>query len=128
MTDLNNKKKILVIDDENSLTSVLVDKLNFSGFEASGASDGEEGLKIAISLHPDLILLDLLMPNVGGLKMLKWLREDSWGRGAKVIILTALENKDYVAEAMERNVYGFIIKTENSLDQIVEKVKDVFKK
>ena len=58
---MDNKKKVLVIDDNSNLVTVLVDKFNVSGFEAVGASGGQEGLKKALEIHPDIILLDLVM-------------------------------------------------------------------
>ena len=122
-----NKKKILIVDDDESLNNVLVDKLNLSGYEAIGASDGVDGLKKALEMHPDLILLDLLMPKMDGLQMLKELREDSWGKLVKVIILTLLEQADYVAKTMDKNVYGYLVKTNFSLEDVVKKVEDALK-
>jgi len=103
----------------------LTDKLNLSGFEAVSVGDGEDGLKKALEVHPDVILLDLVMPKMDGLEMLKKLREDPWGKGAKVIVLTLLEEVDYIAKAVESAVYGYIIKTEYSLDGIVKKVESM---
>ncbi len=119
----HNKKKVLVVDDNTSLTTVLVDKLSLSGFEAIGAYDGEEGLQKALSLHPDVILLDLVMPKMDGLSMLKKLRADEWGKSCRVIILTLLEENDYIAKAVEYNIFGYIVKTDYSLDEIVDQVK-----
>ncbi|MFZ2620905.1 MAG: response regulator [Minisyncoccia bacterium] len=124
MEKVENKRKILIVDDNNDLTTVLVDKFNLSGFEAQGAFDGEEGLEKALEFHPDIILLDLLMPKVSGIEMLKQLRKDSWGKEAKVVILTLLDNTGFVAKAMESNIYGYIVKTDYTLDQIVKKIKD----
>lgn len=122
------KKKILIVDDDNDLNTVLVDKLNFSGFEAIGASDGVDGLQKALELHPDAILLDLVMPKMGGLEMLEQLRKDEWGKSVKVIILTLLEKADYVAEAVENNIHGYIVKTGHSLDEITKKVEELVNK
>jgi len=128
MSNSNNKKRVLVVDDDNNLNTVLVDKLNFSGFEAQGAPDGVEGLKQSLDFHPDLILLDLLMPKMGGLAMLKELRKDEWGKGAKVVILTLLEKTDYVAQAMEDGVAGYLVKTAYSLDEVVKKIQEMIDK
>ena len=128
MGDPDDRKKVLVVDDDANLATVLVDKLNFSGFNALGAENGEEGLKKALEFHPDIILLDLVMPKMGGLHMLKELRKDPWGKNVRVIVLTLLEQTDYMAEAMESNVSGYIIKTTYSLDEIVKKVQDTLGK
>lgn len=121
-------KKVLVIDDDENLNTVLVDKLNFSGFDTKGAKDGEEGLKKALDFHPDVILLDLMMPKMNGLSMLKKLREDPWGKDAKVIVLTVQEQTDSVARAIENNVFGYFVKTNYSLDEIVKKIQNILDK
>jgi len=128
MENLNNKKKVLIVDDNNDLTTVLVEKLNFSGFDALGADNGEEGLKKALDFHPDIILLDLVMPKMGGIDMLKKLREDPWGKNARVVILTLMEQVNYMAEAMESNILGYLVKTNYSLDEIVQKIQDILSK
>ncbi|MEK7176708.1 MAG: response regulator [Patescibacteria group bacterium] len=123
----NEKKKILIVDDNENLVTVLVDKFSKSGFETLGAVNGEDGLKKALEFHPDIILLDLVMPVMDGLGMLKQLREDVWGKTAKVMILTLLDDAGYVANAMDANVLGYIVKTDLSLDGIVKQIKTVLK-
>ena len=118
------KKKILVIDDDSNLREVLVDKLNASGFEAIGAHDGEDGLAKALAEHPDLLLLDVMMPKIGGWALLEKLREDEWGKNAKVIMLTVLEDLSHVAKGAEFNIKGYLVKTNWSLDEVVKQVKD----
>ena len=123
MTNSYDGKKVLVVDDNESLTTVLVDKLKLSGLDATPATDGEDGLNKALSLHPDIILLDLLMPKMDGLTMLKKLREDKWGKDCKVIVLSLVEEMDYISKAVEYNVFGYIVKTNYTLDGMVEKIK-----
>jgi len=118
-----DKKNVLVIDDDDNLRTVLIDKLNMSGFYAVGASNGEEGLKKALKTHPDVILLDIIMPILNGWEMLKELRKDEWGKGAKVIMLTVIENTEAIARAVEDDSLAYLIKTNESMDDVVEKVK-----
>ncbi len=125
MDKIKSKKKVLIVDDNNNLTSVLVDKFNLSGFDAMGAVNGEDGLKKALEFKPDIILLDLVMPVMDGLEMLKQLRETEWGKEAKVMVLSLLDEATYIAKAMDSNVYGYIIKTDLSLDGIVKKITDI---
>lgn len=122
------KKRILVVDDDNNLRLVLVDKLNVSGFEAVGASNGKEGLEKAFELHPDMILLDVLMPIMNGWEMLKHLREDDWGKKVKVIMLTVIEDTGAIAQAVEDGSLAYLIKTEETMDDVVDKVKAAFKR
>src|SRR3990167_8943132 len=120
-----DKKNVLVVDD--NLRTVLIDKLNMSGFYAIGASNGEEGLEKALKTHPDVILLDIIMPILNGWEMLKKLREDEWGKGAKVIMLTVIENTEAIARAVEDNSLAYLIKTNESMDDVVEKVKTMLR-
>ena len=127
MDKTNMKMKILVVDDDNNLNTVLVEKLNNSGFDATGAHDGEEGLKMAFEIHPDVILLDLIMPKVDGFEVLKRLRTDEWGKKAKVIMLTLIDKMDSIAQAVDNNVVGYLVKTNYGLDEIVAEVKSLLK-
>src|SRR3989338_5004221 len=122
-----DKKNVLVVDDDDNLRTVLIDKLNMSGFYAIGASNGEEGLEKALKTHPDVILLDIIMPILNGWEMLKKLREDEWGKGAKVIMLTVIENTEAIARAVEDNSLAYLIKTNESMDDVVEKVKTMIR-
>lgn len=123
----NVKKKVLVIDDDENLDMVLTDKLNFSGFDATYAIDGVQGLKKALEFRPDVILLDVIMPNMSGWETLEKIRVDSWGENVKVIMLTSLDKPESVAHAMEQGSTVFIVKTNYTLDQVVDKVKEVLK-
>ncbi len=122
---IENKKKVLVVDDDENLRLVLGDKLKISGFEAHEAKNGEEGLKMALEKHPDIILLDVMMPIMNGLDMLKKLREDDWGKNAKVIMLTVLENAESVAQAMKGGSFTYLIKTDVDADTIIKKVREM---
>jgi len=123
-----DKKKVLVIDDDDNLRTVLVDKLNASGYEADGAMDGEDGLTKALAQHPDVVLLDVMMPKMDGWEVLQNMREDAWGKSAKVIMLTVLENLDHVARGVEMHIEGYLVKTNWSLDDIVKHVEEAANK
>lgn len=122
-------KMILIAEDESTLRGVLVDMVSQSGFLTIEASDGEEGLKKALSEHPDLILLNILMPKIDGLTMLKKLREDAWGKGVPVIILTNVDpdNKE-IEEMAEYRASHYLIKTRTSLDSVVNKIQELIGK
>jgi two-component system, OmpR family, alkaline phosphatase synthesis response regulator PhoP len=124
--DENKKiKTILVVEDDENMTGALVDKFTAAGFTMLSAKNGEEGLFIALEKHPDLILLDIVMPKIDGLAMLRKLREDRWGMHAPVVILTNLSDNAKLAEALEIGVVEYIIKAEVKLSEIVNKVKRV---
>lgn len=116
-------KKILVVDDDENLRLVLVDKLNAEKFDVEGAANGKDGLAKALKWHPDVILLDILMPVMDGWEMLGRLREDEWGENTKVIMLTVVEDVKAVARAVQDGSFTYLIKTNQSIDDIVAKVK-----
>jgi len=122
-----NKRKILVVDDDENLRLVLTDKLNIAGFDAAGATNGKEGLDKAIEWHPDIILLDILMPIMDGRTMLRKLREDDWGKKAKVVMLTGVEGVEAVSKAVEDGISAYIVKTNESVSGIVEKVNVILR-
>lgn len=121
-------KKVLIVDDDENLRLVLNDKLTMEGFEVTEAKNGKQGLDQALNEHPDIILLDVMMPIMNGLDMLKALREDKWGKDAKVIMLTVLENAESVAEAMKGGSFNYLIKTDLNAEQIVSKVIEMMAK
>ena len=117
--------RILLIEDEQDIREAMAEGLTESGFEVMTASNGAEGLQLALTEKPDVILLDIIMPEMDGHEMLKKLRTDPWGNKAKVIMLTSMDNAAHVANSYTDSVDDYIIKVHNSLDEIVNKVKVV---
>jgi len=129
MNDIDkNKGKVLVIDDDDNINVVLVDKLKASGFDAQGAVDGEDGFKKALEFRPDIILLDVLMPKMNGWQVLEKLKEDEWGKNVKVIMLTVLEDMDNMARALEKGSQAYLLKTDYSLEEIVSYIEKLVRK
>jgi len=123
-----NKKKILVVDDSENLRLVLTDKLTGLGYEVVAVKNGKEGLAKALEVHPDIILLDVMMPEMNGWEMLEELRKDSWGKKAEVIMLTVLEDMESIAKALQEGSFTYLIKTGNTMDEIVQKIEEQLKK
>ncbi len=122
---MSDAKKILLVEDEEAVVFALKEKLDLlSGVEIITARDGEIGLEKAIAEKPDLILLDIIMPKMDGIEMLKKLREDDWGKTARVIILSNLSHVKKEKEAKDLGVKHYLIKT----DWKIEEVMDVIKK
>jgi DNA-binding response OmpR family regulator len=117
-------KRILIIEDERSLRKVLKDKIIQEGLEALEAGDGEEGLKIALAEKPALILLDIIMPKMDGIDMLRRLRLDDWGKTVPVLVLTNLDSESKVEAAMAAHTFDYLIKSDLSIEEVVKKIKD----
>lgn len=120
-------KKILIVEDEFALSDTLKEVLLIEGFIVFVAKDGEEGLDLALREQPDLILLDIILPRMDGLAMLKRLRADERGKDVKVILLTNLSGTKEVAEAVELGAYEFLVKSDWKLDDVVAMVKKELK-
>ncbi len=117
------KKTILVIEDELDLCKILKEKFEYEGFNIIEAHNGESGLNVALKEHPDLILLDIVMPIMDGVTMLKKLREDKWGKHVPVIILTNLSETKKASEGIESDVYNYLVKSNWELNDIVSLVR-----
>lgn len=117
------KKKILIVEDEVALLNVLATKFAGENFEIFKAKNGEEGLIEAEKNRPDIILLDIIMPKMDGITMLKKLRETPFGRNVKVIILSNLSESAAVEESIKNGAFDYLIKTNWNLDAVVDKVK-----
>ena len=116
------KKRILIVEDEQDMRDAMSDALEQRGYEVLVAENGEVGLSLATQERPDFIILDLLMPKVGGQEMLEYLRRDPWGKDVKVLILTAMDDVQNVAEGYQKGITDYVIKSSASLDDIVRKV------
>lgn len=109
------------------MREALVNRFTNEGFfRVYEAPDGEIGLKMALEKLPDIIVLDLLMPKMNGLEMLKKLRGDAWGKKAPVIILTALEEDDEINKVISKHEPSFyLVKTNVTPSDVVAKVAEV---
>lgn len=117
--------KILIIEDERSIAQAYGDHLTREGYGVIFAFDGFEGLVAAKKEMPDLILLDIVMPKMDGITMLRKLKEDPALDNIPVIILTNLESKESAMEAFKMGSSNYLVKTNYTLDDITSKIKDV---
>ena len=124
---MNPTKKILIVEDEISLINVLYDKFTKEGFTVIKAKDGKEGLAVALSDKPDLILLDINLPVMDGMAMLKELREHESGKNTEVILLTNSMNRSMVAEALEYGSHDYLVKSDWKLEDLVTLVQNKLK-
>ncbi|GBE17033.1 stage 0 sporulation protein A [bacterium BMS3Abin15] len=121
---MTTDKKILIVEDDHKLSQMLLDMFAAEGIGVMRASNGEEGLAIATEEHPDIILLDIILPKMDGITMLNKLREDEWGKSADVIMLTNLSTAEDVHKATEAGAYDYLIKSDWKMADVVKKVKD----
>jgi two-component system, OmpR family, alkaline phosphatase synthesis response regulator PhoP len=117
-------KKILFVEDESALQKTFGEVLMQEGYQVISAMDGEEGLRLAQTEKPDLILLDLVLPKLHGFEVLKKLKEDSSTEDIPVIVLTNLESTGDVEKAVELGATTYLVKANYDLEDVLKKVKD----
>ncbi|MFZ2310765.1 MAG: response regulator [Patescibacteria group bacterium] len=119
------KKVLLIVDDEEIVYKALSVQFEKNEVEIITVKNGEDGLKTALEHHPDLILLDILMPKMDGITVLNKLREDDWGKNAKVIVLSNISDTDKVKEAQERGSDEYLIKADWSVIDVAKKIRTI---
>jgi DNA-binding response OmpR family regulator len=117
-------KTVLIVEDEQSMQRALKNKLEHAGYAVLAANDGEGAMDALKSSKPDLVLLDLIMPKLDGISVLRQMKADDAMRGVPVVILTNLSSGDKVAEAMQLGTFDFLVKANYSLDDVLRKVND----
>jgi DNA-binding response OmpR family regulator len=122
-------KTILIVDDDESLRDLFTIELEAHGFNVLQAKDGVEGLSQALSKKPDLIVLDMIMPNMDGMAMLRSLREDEWGKNAKVIILSNVGDGSKLSEAVEAGliesgINDYLLKIDCQPNELANQIKE----
>ena len=115
-------KTILFIEDEAALQKTFGDMLEIKGYKMFSALDGETGLQLAKSEKPDLILLDLVIPRIHGLDVLKQLKEYPETKDIPIIILTNLEGINEVEKALELGATTYLVKAQYDLAEVFEKI------
>lgn len=116
-------KKILVVEDDPDLLEIMSFRIKQAGYQVVQATDGKQGYEVALREHPDLILLDIMMPEVTGLQMLKALRQDEWGAKVHVFLLTSVNRSKEMSEGMNYNVDKYIVKADLKYDQLLASIK-----
>lgn len=119
----NSMTKIAIIEDDQAISQMYRMKFEAEGFNVETASNGKLGLELAEKMRPDIILLDLMMPEMNGDEMLKKMRATDWGKDTKVIILTNMGEQEAPQSVKHENVRRFIVKAEMTPRQVAEMVR-----
>lgn len=125
---MSAKPKVAIIEDDIAIVQMYRTKFESSGYEVETAGDGITGLELISSFLPDVILLDLMMPNMGGLDMLSNLRRQPGGKDAKVIVLTNMGDTETATKVYKMAADDYIVKAEMTPKQVEERVKALLNK
>ena len=116
--------KILIVEDDPFVQRFYKRLFEVSKLQVEMASDGQEGLRKAREMLPDLILLDIVMPKLGGMDVLALLKTDEATKNIPIVMLTVLNDQDTVKKATRLGASGFIIKSEIEPEKLLEKVSE----
>lgn len=121
-------KTILIIEDEKILAGMYRDKFNQAGYKVFWASDAEEGLKLAKTKSPDLIILDILLPGENGVYFLEKLRKDEKSAEIPVIVFSNFDDPAIKKQSLALGIKNYLMKTNYNPRDIVKEVKKYLKK
>src|SRR5256885_5699939 len=117
--------KILLVEDDNNLREIYEARLQAEGYDIVSARDGEEALVVAKKEQPDLIISDVMMPNISGFEMLDILRNTESLKHVKVIMLTALGQAEDKSRANALGADRYLVKSQVTLEDIVKSASDL---
>ncbi len=115
--------KVAIIEDDQAISQMYRIKFEAEGYDVDTAENGKLGLELADKMRPDIILLDLMMPEMTGGEMLAKLRASDWGKSIKVIILTNMGEQEIPQEVKDLGVSGIILKADMTPRQVADIVK-----
>jgi CheY-like chemotaxis protein len=119
-----NKNVILIVEDDQQTETALKQKLESEGFIVDLAKSGAECLECIEKRTPDLIFLDVMMPVMDGMETLKRLKERSETKDIPVVVLTNIDDEQKISEALENNAQDYLLKTDQTLEGIVDYIRD----
>jgi len=115
--------KIAIVEDDQAIAQMYRLKFEAEGYDVQVAENGHLGLELIQGMSPDIVLLDIMMPEMTGDEMLEKLRSTPWGKDMKVIILTNMGEQEAPLKLQKLNVSAFIVKAEMTPRQVAELVK-----
>lgn len=120
-------KKVLIVEDDKFLRELLARKLREAEYEVLEAIDGEEGFKTIKEKKPDLVLLDLILPEIDGFEVLERKKRDPEIEKIPVIILSNLGQREDIERGLKLGATDYIVKAHSTPAEIVEKVRTILK-
>lgn len=116
-------QKILIVDDDTKLTDIYKEVLTQAGFAVSVVNDPKTAIEKIVAEAPNLILLDVLMPEISGLELLDNIKNNESAKEIPIVFLTNLRDDDTIKQGLSKGAIGYLMKTELTPGQVVEEVK-----
>lgn len=119
-----HQRKILIVEDSPYLAASLVDMLELKNYHTLVAATGKDAVEIALSEEPDLILLDIRLPDFDGYEVFRRLRDTPWGATAKIMVLTASESTENISKNINLPAKDVLFKPDWSIPQLLERITE----
>jgi DNA-binding response OmpR family regulator len=123
ITASKNPQRILLVEDDDALANVYLTRLQAEGLDVRRVANGEDALAAALSYHPNLVVLDVMMPKVSGFDVLDILRNTPETANLKIIMLTALSQDSDKERAKSLGVDDYLIKSQVVIADVVDRIK-----
>jgi len=121
------KYRIALVEDDEILSKSLKEELEDSDFEVLQAFDGEQGFELIKKEKPDLVLLDIIMPKLDGISLLKQLKDDNDVKDIPVVMLTVFGSYKKIADTIDMGAEAYFIKDQQNMTTVVESVREMLK-
>jgi DNA-binding response OmpR family regulator len=118
-----HQKRILLVEDDDALANVYLTRLQAEGFDVRRVANGEDALVSALEYHPDLVLLDVMMPKVSGFEVLDIIRNTPETANLKVVMLTALSQEADKKRAESLGVDDYLVKSQVVIADVIDRIK-----
>ena len=115
--------KVAIVEDDQAISQMYRIKFESDGYDVETAENGKLGLELCEKMKPDIVLLDLMMPEMTGDKMLAAMRKTPWGKNTKVIILTNMGEQEVPEDVKKLGVAAVILKADMTPRQVADLVK-----
>jgi two-component system alkaline phosphatase synthesis response regulator PhoP len=119
------KPKIAIIEDDAEILQMYQLKFELDGFIVKTANNGKAGLELIKTFGPDLILVDIMMPEMNGEEMLLELRSQNWGKDFKVVVMTNVSRQEAPASMNNLGISHYVVKAEQTPAQVEDIVRDI---
>ena len=124
----SKKYKVLIVDDDQFISDMYVLKFKEAGFEAIAAAEGTAAIEHVKKESPDLVLLDIVLPNMDGFDILKALAKEKLLGTTKVVLLSNLGEKKDIEKGLALGAIDYIVKAHHTPSEVVAKVEEILKK
>lgn len=117
--------KILIVEDDRYISKMYQLKLSLDGFDVQLSENGRLGIAKAKEFLPDIVLTDILMPEMDGFDVIKGLKEDPATKNIPILIMSNLGQEDHIQKGLDLGAIGYIVKSQYNPQEVVDKIKEV---